>query len=58
MFLKIQIELEKGKMLHIKVLAKGDKLTALGEREVFFELNGQLRALFVQDKVAAKVSVL
>lgn len=45
-------------MLHIKVLAKGDKLTALGEREVFFELNGQLRALFVQDKVAAKVSVL
>ena len=42
-------------MIHIKALAKGDKLTALGEREVFFELNGQLRAIFIQDKAATKV---
>ena len=36
-------------------MAKGDKLTALGEREVFFELNGQLRSVLVKDKEAAKV---
>ena len=52
------MELEKGKMLHIKALAKGDRLTALGEREVFFELNGQLRAIYIQDTAVAKVDYI
>ena len=50
-FSKIQIE--KGKNLHVKVLAIGD-LQTNGEREVFFELNGQLRSLFVKDKSVEK----
>lgn len=45
----IDIPIEKGKNLHVKVLAIGD-LQTNGEREVFFELNGQLRSLFVRDK--------
>lgn len=39
--------------MHVKVLAIGD-LKSNGEREVFFELNGQLRSLFVKDKAAEK----
>lgn len=49
----LDIPIEKGKNLHVKVLAIGD-LQANGEREVFFELNGQLRSLFVKDKTAEK----
>jgi len=48
------VELEKGKILHIKMLAVGD-LTKTGEREVFFELNGQPRSILVKDKEAMKV---
>ena len=32
-----------------------EDLTANGEREVFFELNGQLRSVFIKDKEAVKV---
>ena len=39
--------------MHVKVLAIGE-LKTNGEREVFFELNGQLRSLFVKDKSAQK----
>ncbi len=39
--------------MHVKVLAIGD-LKGNGEREVFFELNGQLRSLFVKDKSVEK----
>lgn len=49
----LDIPIEKGKHLHVKVLAIGD-LQTNGEREVFFELNGQLRSLFVKDKSAEK----
>ncbi|CAF0720897.1 unnamed protein product [Brachionus calyciflorus] len=48
----IDIPIEKGKTLHVKVLAIGD--LKKGEREVFFELNGQLRSLFVKDKSVQK----
>ena len=44
-------------MLHIIVLAKGD-LNKTGEREVFFELNGQMRTMFVKDSEAMKVRVV
>ncbi|VDQ05786.1 unnamed protein product [Trichobilharzia regenti] len=43
-------------MLHIKTLAVGE-LTKSGEREVFFEMNGQLRSILITDKEATKVSV-
>lgn len=49
-----QVELEKGKTLHIQMLAKGE-LNAEGQREVFLELNGQLRSHFVRDAEATKV---
>lgn len=48
------MELERGKILHIKALALGD-LNKAGQREVFFELNGQLRSVLVKDTVAMKV---
>jgi len=51
------VELEKGKTLSINTLAKSN-LTSTGEREVFFELNGQMRSVIVKDKEATKVSVL
>ena len=48
------MEIERGKTLNIKTLAIGD-LNKNGEREVFFELNGQLRSVHIKDKEAAKV---
>lgn len=49
--------IEKGKTLGIKTLALADDLTPSGEREVFFELNGQLRSVFIRDKEASKVNL-
>lgn len=51
------VELEKGKVLHVVTLAKGD-LRSTGEREVFFELNGQVRSVMVKDKEAMKEIVV
>ena len=48
-----QVEIEKGKTLNIQLLAQG-KLDRKGEREVFFELNGQMRSIFVKDEEASK----
>jgi pyruvate carboxylase len=48
------VDIERGKTLNIIVLAKGD-LNKVGEREVFFELNGQMRTLYVKDNEAMKV---
>ena len=48
------MEIEKGKSLNINTLAKSD-LSKTGEREVFFELNGQMRSVIVKDKEAMKV---
>uniref|UniRef100_A0A8C5IBL0 Pyruvate carboxylase n=2 Tax=Gouania willdenowi TaxID=441366 RepID=A0A8C5IBL0_GOUWI len=50
---EFEVELERGKILHIKALALGD-LNMAGQREVFFELNGQLRSVLVKDTVAMK----
>jgi len=49
----INVEIEKGKILHIVTMAKGD-LNEAGQREVYFELNGQLRQLHIRDNEAAK----
>ncbi|WAR18768.1 PYC-like protein [Mya arenaria] len=50
---EIEVEIEKGKTLSIKTLAVGD-LDKEGKREVFFELNGQLRSVFIRDNEATK----
>jgi len=51
---EFEVTIAKGKTLHIKTLAMSEDLTATGEREVFFELNGQLRSVFIRDMNAAK----
>ena len=50
-----QVTIEKGKTLSIKCLALADDLTPSGEREVFFEMNGQMRSVFIKDNEARKV---
>lgn len=54
---EFEVTIEKGKTLAIKALALAADLTPNGEREVFFELNGQLRSVFIRDSEASKVSV-
>lgn len=51
---EFEVTIEKGKTLHIKTLAMAEDLTKTGDREVFFELNGQLRSVFIRDNTAAK----
>ncbi|CAH0625321.1 unnamed protein product [Chrysodeixis includens] len=50
----IEVKIERGKTLDIRTIAVSEELTTTGEREVFFELNGQLRSLFVKDEKATK----
>ncbi|XP_021370630.1 pyruvate carboxylase, mitochondrial-like isoform X2 [Mizuhopecten yessoensis] len=50
---EIEVNIEKGKTLSIKTLAVGD-LNKFGQREVFFELNGQLRSVIITDHEATK----
>jgi len=50
---EIDVEIERGKTLKVKTLAKGDK-NKMGMREVFFELNGHMRSVFVRDNEAQK----
>ncbi|XP_045526025.1 pyruvate carboxylase, mitochondrial isoform X3 [Pieris brassicae] len=50
----IEVKIERGKTLDIKTLAVSDEMTAAGEREVFFELNGQLRSVFIRDEKASQ----
>uniref|UniRef100_A0A183BLK8 Pyruvate carboxylase n=1 Tax=Globodera pallida TaxID=36090 RepID=A0A183BLK8_GLOPA len=50
---EIQVEIERGKVLNIQMLAEGN-LNPKGEREVFFELNGQTRSMFILDNEASK----
>ncbi|KAK0092799.1 hypothetical protein PV326_000566 [Microctonus aethiopoides] len=51
---EFDVTIEKGKTLGIKTLAMAEDLTVNGEREVFFEMNGQLRSVFIKDKEAVK----
>ncbi len=48
---EIGVEIERGKTLVVKLLAVGE-IRSDGEREVFFELNGQPRSIRVADKKA------
>ncbi|OQR71720.1 pyruvate carboxylase [Tropilaelaps mercedesae] len=51
-----EVTIQRGKTLHIKMLAVSANATPTGEREVFFELNGQLRSVFIPDKAFHTVS--
>lgn len=51
---EFEVSIEKGKTLHIKALAMTPYLNKNGEKEVFFEMNGQLRSMFIKDKNAVK----
>lgn len=53
---EFEVVLEKGKTLHIKTLAVSEIRSKTGEREVFFELNGQLRTVLVKDKTVKQVN--
>ncbi|XP_039501951.1 pyruvate carboxylase, mitochondrial isoform X2 [Drosophila santomea] len=51
---EFDVPLERGKTLSVKALAVSADLKPNGIREVFFELNGQLRAVHILDKEAIK----
>ena len=53
----LKVMLEKGKNINIKTLALGDLDEKTGSREVFFEVNGFMRTIFIEDKAEASVSV-
>ncbi|GMM45567.1 pyruvate carboxylase 2 [Pichia kluyveri] len=50
---EISVEIEKGKVLIIKLLAISDLSLSNGTREVYFELNGEMRKVTIEDKKAA-----
>merc|ERR1712007_343927 len=50
---EISVEIEKGKVLIIKLLAITDLSLSNGTREVYFELNGEMRKVTIEDKKAA-----
>jgi len=50
---EFQVELEKGKVLILKLLAVGPLSEQTGQREVFYEMNGEGRTITVQDKKAS-----
>ncbi|EPS35794.1 hypothetical protein H072_10766 [Dactylellina haptotyla CBS 200.50] len=50
---EFHVQIEKGKTLIIKLLAVGPLSEQTGQREVFFELNGEVRQVTVDDKKAA-----
>ncbi|ODV96927.1 hypothetical protein PACTADRAFT_48715 [Pachysolen tannophilus NRRL Y-2460] len=53
---EITVSIQQGKTLIVKCMAIGD-LSAKGTREVYFELNGEMRKVTVEDRKAAVESV-
>ncbi|KAG8525483.1 uncharacterized protein KY384_009127 [Bacidia gigantensis] len=54
---EFHVELEKGKVLILKLLAIGPLSENTGLREVFYEMNGEVRQVTVEDKKAAVENV-
>ena len=54
---EFHVELEKGKVLILKLLAVGPLSEQTGQREVFYEMNGEVRQVTVEDKKAAVENV-
>lgn len=50
---EFHVELEKGKVLILKLLAVGPLSENTGQREVFYEMNGEVRQVSVDDKQAS-----
>ena len=50
---EFHVELEKGKVLILKLLAVGPISDQTGQREVFYEMNGEVRSISVADNKAA-----
>jgi pyruvate carboxylase len=50
---EFHVELEKGKVLILKLLAIGPLSDTTGQRDVFYEMNGEVRQVTVDDKKAA-----
>lgn len=50
---EFNVELEKGKVLILKLLAIGPLSEQTGQREVFYEMNGEVRQVTVEDQHAA-----
>lgn len=50
---EFNVELEKGKVLILKLLAVGPLSEQTGQREVFYEMNGEVRQVTVDDQHAA-----
>ena len=50
---EFHVELEKGKALILKLLAVGPLSDTTGQREVFYEMNGEVRQVTIDDKKAA-----
>ncbi|XP_030387243.1 pyruvate carboxylase, mitochondrial isoform X2 [Scaptodrosophila lebanonensis] len=51
---EFEVSLERGKTLSLKAMAMAADLKPNGDREVFFEMNGQLRTVHILDKEAVK----
>lgn len=49
---EFHVELERGKVLILKLLAVGPLSEQNGQREVFYEMNGEVRQVTVEDKKA------
>ncbi|KAM0802781.1 carbamoyl-phosphate synthase L chain, ATP binding domain-containing protein [Usnea florida] len=49
---EFHVELEKGKVLILKLLAVGPLSEQTGQREVFYEMNGEVRQVTIDDKKA------
>lgn len=54
---EFNVELEKGKVLILKLLAVGPLSDTTGQREVFYEMNGEVRQVTVDDNKAAVENV-
>ena len=50
---EFSVELEKGKVLILRLLAIGPISEQTGQREVFFEMNGEMRQVAIEDQHAA-----
>ncbi|GES62524.1 pyruvate carboxylase [Aspergillus terreus] len=50
---EFHVELEKGKVLILKLLAIGPLSEQTGQREVFYEVNGEVRQVSIDDKKAS-----
>ncbi|RLV91405.1 Pyruvate carboxylase [Spathaspora sp. JA1] len=50
---EIVVEIEQGKTLIIRLLAIGEISERTGTREIFFELNGEMRSVTIDDKTVS-----